>query len=72
VQCITWGTDDFWLVGTFSDTPSFSNFAYSVSGVSDIFESNTGTLTVDVPEPTSIALFFLGLFALGFALRKKA
>jgi hypothetical protein len=73
VSCIAWGTNDFWLTGTFSDTPSFSNFYYSVAGVSDIFSTYNGTLTIasDVPEPASLVLLALGLAAFGVTRRKK-
>lgn len=73
-NAIGWGTTDFWLQGTFSNTPSFYDFYYSVDGVYDIFSTDTGTLTVasNVPEPISIALLALGLAALCVARRKKA
>lgn len=72
--CINSTTDDFWLSGNFSDTPSFIEFVYAVAGVSGIWSTDTGTLTVrqetSVPEPESLALFGVALAGLALTRRK--
>jgi hypothetical protein len=71
------GTNDFWLHGNYSSTPSFFNFSYAsaTDPLTDIYQTFTGTLTIadaDVPEPATVALFGLGLASAGIARRKKA
>lgn len=68
-------TNDFWLIGNFSlDSPSFTQFAYTIPDIADYFYTSTGTLTVrnSVPAPASLLLLVLGLTALGFGRRQKA
>lgn len=75
INGISWGTNDFWLAGNFSTSmPVFYNFYYSVAGITDIFSSTTGSISVapttSVPEPSSIALLSAGILGLGIARRR--
>ena len=65
------GTDDFWLIFYGGENPSFSSVVYSISGYSDFFKTNSGTVTAStVPIPAAIWLFGSGILGL-VCLRKK-
>jgi hypothetical protein len=71
---ITWGTDDFHLWGDLTNPSGWFDFAYSVVGVNDYFDtfnvsvSESATL---VPEPETFAMVMTGLGILGAFQRRR-
>lgn len=77
IDTVTGGIDDF----EFQLNPdgSFHHFMYSVAGIYEIFASSIGdssvttrTVSQDVPEPATAALFGGGLLAVGWLRRRRA
>jgi hypothetical protein len=74
VNYMTWGTNDFHLWGNFNTLNTWWDFAYTLDGVDDYFDSTHVTVTsipTPVPVPETYAMLLAGLGMVGAVARRR-